>query len=185
MKAVVPGDRAEDGGVAAGWICWGYGGYEEAVKKPVEDEAKASIPAKEEEGREEIKAAVDNTPEKIKRLKAIEDKENEHWEDILRPGHKCMYIVAIAVSPAFQKQGIASALMQWGTAQADRDGVACWVHSSHAGWRAFEKNGFREESRLDLDLDEYSDGPKEISNQASERWGKYVFRYGQRRPEGS
>ncbi|KZP09778.1 hypothetical protein FIBSPDRAFT_963643 [Athelia psychrophila] len=111
MNAVVPGNGMVNDGGAARWICWGYSGYEATVKKPDEDEAKASIPAREQEGRDEIEAAVDNTPEKTKRLKAIEDKETEHWEEILRPGHKCMYIVAIAVSPAFEKQGIASARM--------------------------------------------------------------------------
>ncbi|KZP15584.1 hypothetical protein FIBSPDRAFT_895737 [Athelia psychrophila] len=67
MKAVIPRDRIEDSG-----------GYEEAAKKPDEGEAKDSIPAKEEEGRDEIEAAVDRTPEKIKHLEAIEDKENEY-----------------------------------------------------------------------------------------------------------
>ncbi|KZP09782.1 hypothetical protein FIBSPDRAFT_963646 [Athelia psychrophila] len=47
MKAVIPRD----------WL-----------EKPDEEEVKASIPAKEEEGRYEIEAAVDNTPEKIKHL---------------------------------------------------------------------------------------------------------------------
>ncbi|KZP09796.1 hypothetical protein FIBSPDRAFT_1051680 [Athelia psychrophila] len=56
-----------------------------------------------EEGRYEIEAAVDNTPEKIKHLKAIEDKENEYWDEFLCPGNEYMPIVAIAVSPAFQK----------------------------------------------------------------------------------
>ncbi|KZP15565.1 hypothetical protein FIBSPDRAFT_958734 [Athelia psychrophila] len=118
MKPVAPGDGMANDGGAARWICWRYSGYEEAVQKPDEDEAKANIPAKEEEGRDEIEAA---------------DKENEYWEEILRPGHKCMYIVTIAVFPAFQKQCIAGALVQWGTVQADHNGVACWVHSSHAG----------------------------------------------------
>lgn len=179
MKAVAPG-----GAGAVGWMCWGYNGYEEAAKKSDEAQTKAITPVDDQERPKEVEMAADNTPENIKRLKAVEDTENEYWDEILRPERKCMYIVSIAISPIYQQRGIASALIQWGTAQADRDGVACWVHSSDTGWRAFEKNGFKEERRLELELDDYAGGLREIPHQGSERWGKYVFRYGQRHRAG-
>lgn len=119
--------------------------------------------------------ALDRTPEKIQHLKTIEDEENDYWVEIFK--NKCMYIVATSVAPAHQGQGVGSALIRWGTAQADQDRVDCWVHSSDSGWKAFEKNGFKEKRRLDLELDEYANEPREGG------WGKYTFRYGQRKPQ--
>lgn len=124
------------------------------------------------------KTAANGTPDKIARLKAIQDKESERWTEIL--SNKCMYIVGIAVSPSHQGLGVGTALIQWGTKKADRDGVTCWVHSSDGGWRAFEKNGFKEDRRLELDLDEYADQPRKGEDG---KWGKYIFRYMQRKPQ--
>ncbi|KAF7965078.1 hypothetical protein HWV62_45767 [Athelia sp. TMB] len=189
--------KAVRSGEILGWMCWGYSGYdaEANIKAAEENQTEESEPRVRKNIRasayyetsekddtpaieqDEATTAADDTPEKIKCLKAIEDKENDYWDEIL--SHKCMFIVATAVSPSHQGQGVGSALIRWGTAQADLDEVSCWVHSSDSGWKAFEKNGFKEHRRLELELDEYADKPREGGDG---KWGKYIFRYMQRKP---
>lgn len=55
----------------------------------------------------------------------------------------------------------------------------CWVSSSDGGFRAFEKNGFKEVGLLALDLDEFvGEGVRGGSLDAvDEKWGEYVWRY--------
>jgi hypothetical protein len=102
----------------------------------------------------------DQTP--IQRLESITNQDMVRWQKILMPdGTKCMIIVAIAVSPTYQSHGVGSALIRWGTAKADVDGVFCWVHASEAGHKVFAKEGFTEVGRLEVDLDEFAPGPRE------------------------
>ncbi|KAK9489532.1 hypothetical protein V1508DRAFT_427768 [Lipomyces doorenjongii] len=188
-------------GNIVGWICWGFHGYKKQGA-PVSEEKKAngrgedskqeSEKSKAEEsshdsrdGHGQSQPKVDSehsgqTP--IQRLESITNQDMTRWQKILMPdGTKCMIIVAIAVSPAYQSHGVGSALIRWGTEKADADGVFCWVHASEAGHKVFAKEGFMEVGRLEVDLDEFAPAPCEDEDGNGE-WGRYTFRY-MRRPE--
>ncbi|KAF9909586.1 hypothetical protein BX616_011126 [Lobosporangium transversale] len=108
---------------------------------------------------------------------------------IMVPGIKCRYIYGISVAPAYQGQGIGSALLKWGTDKADEEGVSCWVSSSMSGWPAFAKAGFVEVGRLELNLDDYAQGIKRKIRSGEdsvvkreEDWGTYIWRWMRRDP---
>ncbi|KAK1227289.1 hypothetical protein PQX77_009706 [Marasmius sp. AFHP31] len=99
---------------------------------------------------------------------------------LMPPGSGCRYIVATSVDPASQTSGIGSRLVRWGTDKADKEtGVYCWVQSSMGGRGFFEKQGFEEVGRLEVDLDEYSQGlsPPRTLGSHTETWGRYVWTY--------
>ena len=48
----------------------------------------------------------------------------------------------LAVEPIYQKKGIGSAMVAWGTAKADELGLECVVEASQDGRRLYEKYGF-------------------------------------------
>ncbi|KAF9410034.1 hypothetical protein BGZ94_001781 [Podila epigama] len=113
-----------------------------------------------------------------------------HFVDHLMPdGVKCRYIYSLSVAPAYQGQGIGSALMKWGTDLADKDNVFCWVSSSMSGWTAYAKAGFIEIGRLDLELDNYAQGVKRTivgpdgMETTSQEWGNYIWRWMRRDPQ--
>lgn len=109
-------------------------------------------------------------------------------------GTSCFYIMSIVVGPKHQGKGVGSALVRYGTGRAhdaskelDTD-VFCWVHSSEAGARLFEKEGSKRVGRLEVDLDEFAGGREVPQNTAvpvskgndgtvKMGWGTYVFRY--------
>ena len=62
--------------------------------------------------------------------------------------------------------------------------MSCWVHASEAGYKPFEKAGFEEVGRLDLDLDEYALVPRE-EGEENAKWGSYTFRYMLRPPSSA
>ena len=152
------------------------------VKRGIEERVDASQKTEAKAAGEKRKTHGENTKDTqaMKSIKELEDRTNVSmisWQSILMPtGTKCLYIIAIAVLPSHQGRGIGRSLIQWGTKLADEKGVFCWVHSSNAGWRVFEKEGFGEVGRLEVDLDEYAEG---LRNEGREdgRWGFYVFRY--------
>ncbi|KAK7903157.1 hypothetical protein LTR67_001174 [Exophiala xenobiotica] len=62
------------------------------------------------------------------------------------------YLAAVGTSPKYQKQGAASQLLNWGVERADDQDLAIYVEASPAALRLYEKHGFREVGRLQLDL---------------------------------
>ena len=68
------------------------------------------------------------------------------------------------------------------TEKADDAKVPCWVQSSHGAWKTFQKRGFVERGRLQLDLDEWCVGPDGVTQDGE--WGEYVWRYMERVPRG-
>lgn len=162
-------------GEILGWACWSHHGYGDAV---------APTPAQQIDDEPAADEPVAGTPQlaSLEALEALTDRDRERWQEILMPeGTRCRTLVAIAVSPEHQSRGVGSALIRWGTRRADLDGVFCWVHASEAGSVVFEKQGFAEVGRLEVDLDEYAPEPPG-NDDASGRWGTYTFRYMKRLP---
>jgi GNAT superfamily N-acetyltransferase len=99
------------------------------------------------------------------------------WMQKLMPeGTRCMFVASFHVDPKYQRRGIGSALLKWGTDVADERGIFIWVHSSEAGVKAYEKAGFEPIGSLDIDLDEYAPRPppEEVGGDI---WGHYVLTY--------
>jgi GNAT superfamily N-acetyltransferase len=59
------------------------------------------------------------------------------------------------VHPDFQRQGIASLLLQWGLYKADELHAKLWVASTPQAIKAYEKSGFEIVERHDVDLSKY------------------------------
>jgi predicted N-acetyltransferase YhbS len=87
-----------------------------------------------------------------------------------------MILVTISVLSAYQGKGIGSGLIRWGTSIADKEGVYSWVHTSDNGRLAFQKMGFREVRKLEVELDDFA-GTMWNEEREDERWGRYIFRY--------
>jgi hypothetical protein len=114
----------------------------------------------------------------IAQLEALTDADmNSFAEEIMPQGTKCLIVASLSVSPKFQKRGIGSALLKWGTDVVDANGVFAWVHSSEGAWKAYEKSGFKIVRTLDVDLDQYAPLPAPADRYDDGKWGHYVFRY--------
>ncbi|KAI1630188.1 acyl-CoA N-acyltransferase [Exophiala viscosa] len=68
------------------------------------------------------------------------------------------YLAAVGTSPKYQNQGAASKLLTWGLERADDRGLATYVEGAPAGFRLYEKFGFKEVAKLRLDLAPWSEG---------------------------
>lgn len=90
--------------------------------------------------------------------------------------HVCL--IAFTISSQYQGHGVGRKLMGWGTGIADEKGVYAWVSSSDGGVGFFEKMGFEEKGRLELDLDkkDYCGGVGNPEG-AEGKWGIYAWRY--------
>ncbi|KAF9200364.1 hypothetical protein BGZ49_009421 [Haplosporangium sp. Z 27] len=129
-----------------------------------------------------------SSPLTIKELEQTTNNAMKHYMDLLMPpGTKCRFIYGLNVAPAYQGQGIGTALLRWGTEKADQDGVFCWVSSSMGAVPAYAKSGFVEVGRLELKLDDYAQGFKwkvtDDEGQVKEQeWGTYVWNWMKRDP---
>lgn len=54
-----------------------------------------------------------------------------------------MHLNLLSVNPAYQRQGIGSILLQWGTKEADRHGRDSFLISSPAAVNLYTKFGFQ------------------------------------------
>ncbi|KAK9236292.1 acyl-CoA N-acyltransferase [Lipomyces kononenkoae] len=196
----------KDTGEIMGWIAWGFRGFtpEEMARisgkspeteKEIEASTQVSTEPESNVSKEQATRATaggEGGPngkhdasgdDSISRLEAMTDADMKHWMEKLMPeGARCMYVVSLAVAPKWQSRGVGSALMQWGTAQADAAGVFAWVHSSEHAWQMYSKHGFEVVGTLDVDLDEYAPGPPPVELGGDGKWGHYVFRYMKRLP---
>ncbi|KAF9342660.1 hypothetical protein BGX26_007079 [Mortierella sp. AD094] len=130
-----------------------------------------------------------SSPLTISELEQTTNNAMTHYMNhLMPPGTKCRIIYGMNVAPAYQSQGIGSALLKWGTDKADQEGVFCWVSSSMGGWPAYAKSGFVEIGRLELTLDDYAQGVKwRVKNHEGEEteqdWGVYIWRWMKRDPK--
>jgi hypothetical protein len=170
-------------GTIMGWTGWGCRGYEASPAQPTPETVK--------EERPQVQDTEENKPKTIEdpveRLEALTNADMTRWmAKIMPPGTKCRYLHSCVVHPSYQSRGVGLALIRWGTEKADKDGVFCWVHSSDGGQFAFQKAGFEEIERLEVDLDEFATAPRKgVEGMEDGKWGKYVFRYMVRQPRES
>jgi GNAT superfamily N-acetyltransferase len=177
----------DESGEILGWICWAKRGFEDDKTQEPSQESQAEEVAAAEAETAESKAQDHESGQHSEEVAALEERplvdqlgdltnaSMEEWQArLMPPGTKCMFIVAISVLPAHQGRGVGSALIRWGTAQADQESVFCWVHSSHGGWKAFAKQGFVEVGKLVVDLDDFAD---DGHREDADGWGEYIFRY--------
>ncbi|ORY66108.1 acyl-CoA N-acyltransferase [Pseudomassariella vexata] len=181
-------------GTIVGFISWGYKGVEldvpllqsEVGSDEGGNEKGNSDPA--EPNLEQTSTTTDQPQETpiqgADRIAELERLTSSHLADfqkrIMPAGTRCMYIGGITIDPVYQGKGVGSQLIRWGIEQADRNGVFCWVHSSEAGWRMFEKLGFKEVDRLTVDLDAWA--VRTPRAEGCDGWGQYTFRYMVRQP---
>ncbi|KAI9837919.1 MAG: hypothetical protein M1837_002658 [Sclerophora amabilis] len=61
----------------------------------------------------------------------------------------------LATHPKYQGRGAASTLLDWGTKQADADGIPAYLEASPDGLRLYRSRGFEERGVLDMALEKY------------------------------
>ncbi|RFU80799.1 acyl- n-acyltransferase [Trichoderma arundinaceum] len=152
---------------------------ERPTKVTVEGAAKdkSSSSSDEDAPKPESDADADAEDDPIERLQALTGGDLDAWQkEVMPEGTKCLIVIGLSVSPKFQRRGIGSALLRWGTSICDEKGVFAWVHSSEPAWRIYEKSGFQVIRSLDVDLDEYAPCPPPNEGPDA-KWGHYVFRY--------
>lgn len=59
----------------------------------------------------------------------------------------------LAVSPAYQRQGLGAMLLEEGLAVADRDNAKTYLESSEAGQNLYRKHGWKQIDELLIDLE--------------------------------
>ncbi len=67
-------------------------------------------------------------------------------------------LAAVGTNPKYQRQGAASLLLRWGLERADDHGLATYVEGTSAARRLYEKHGFKEVAKLQLELSPWKEG---------------------------
>jgi ribosomal protein S18 acetylase RimI-like enzyme len=70
-------------------------------------------------------------------------------------GRPYLYLHTLATHPHYQRHGVGSMLLRWGTTLADELGVAVYLESTMAGKPLYESFGFEPVRRLDFDAKDY------------------------------
>ncbi|EST04854.1 GNAT domain protein [Kalmanozyma brasiliensis GHG001] len=63
--------------------------------------------------------------------------------ETLMKGKTYWFLKVLTIDPKFQRKGLGTLLVKWGTKRADREGVNAWLESSPMGKGAYLKAGFR------------------------------------------
>ncbi|KAF2464817.1 acyl-CoA N-acyltransferase [Lindgomyces ingoldianus] len=75
---------------------------------------------------------------------AMETVEKAKKETLGEDEQKVWYLMSLAVDPEFAGRGIASSLVKWGLAKADRDGLPAYLESTPAAVGMYKRLGFEE-----------------------------------------
>ena len=67
-------------------------------------------------------------------------------------GKRHFLMLVLCVNPEYQRMGVGGKLLEWGLAEADREGVECWIDASPFGLGLYKKHGWKEVGYLDADL---------------------------------
>ncbi|KAI9685477.1 MAG: hypothetical protein M1820_010789, partial [Bogoriella megaspora] len=128
-----------------GWASWLKVGYEDAKEG---DRAQES-------------PHVSDEPLDKKSFKDLRCYTSAHQRRALgqwMSGKRCLKLNSFFTDPQFQRRGVGTMLLRWGTDLADCDGVPCYLSSTPAGYAVYHANGFRVRESLDVDLREW--GPQ-------------------------
>ncbi|KAF9173743.1 hypothetical protein BGX21_010228 [Mortierella sp. AD011] len=197
MDVIVARKGSDGTGEVIGSIIWVKIGYEnqtpktdnDSAEKPVPSTATTTTTAAFPPPPPPVPASSPTSPLTISELEQTTNNAMTHYmKHLMPPGTKCRIIYGVNVAPAYQGQGVGSALLKWGTDKADQDGVFCWVSSSMGAWPTYAKAGFVEVGRLELTLDDYAQGVKwNVKNDEGEEteqdWGVYIWRWMKRDPK--
>jgi GNAT superfamily N-acetyltransferase len=180
----------DEDGNALGSIGIAYIGFDEETlsrinpPRAIEDDVVAeSADSKADElPKGPISEAKKKANDAIDRLEAWEQEDWRKWENVfMPPGSKSVVVTGLSVNPVHQGKGVGTALVKWAASKADEAETYIWVHSSEAGWRAFQKGGFKEVGRLKVDLDAWAEEagglpvPKDVVD--GDKWGVYTCRW--------
>lgn len=66
-----------------------------------------------------------------------------------------IFMRLLVVLPPYQGKGIGTRLLRWGLEQADHLGVKVWIDASPAGLGLYKKLGWKEVSKLQIELKEW------------------------------
>jgi GNAT superfamily N-acetyltransferase len=179
-------------GDTIGWACWARRGFEEpnttiagpaesgdgSNKKPITEKmlleavrTKAIMQTVDRALAEGNDSIVDQKTNK--RLEDIEAALTEYYQHL--SDQKCMILEHIAVYPVYQRLGVGTALVRWGTKRADKEGIPCWLHASEAGHMLFKWQGFEDVGIHKVNLDLFSTKP--YGGRKDGMWGWYTHRY--------
>ncbi|KAK2594702.1 hypothetical protein QQS21_007612 [Conoideocrella luteorostrata] len=70
-----------------------------------------------------------------------------------------VYLKLLHTDPKHQRRGAGSMLLKWGTSEADRLGLPCYLESSDEGRILYERHGWQEVGRLVVDLSKWGGRP--------------------------
>lgn len=161
-----------------GFCIWAFRGFgpeeipviEDAPPKKVQGPSAASSGPPESGNQEDMRE------ESIKQLEAQTNEFMSTWmEEIMPPGTKCLIVVGLCVSPEYQRRGVGSALLKWGTDIVDAKGVFAWVSSSDGAKDAYAKAGFEVARSFTLNLDKYAPTPAPVDRYKDGKWGGYTW----------
>lgn len=157
-----------------GWITWGLRGY--STDDPPLNQVSGRTQGPGDTG--------------LARMEELTSADLIRWmNELMPPGTRCMYVISLVVALEQQGRGVGRALVRNGTDQADQDGVFCWVHASEGAAGFFERQGFEEVGRLDVDLHAFATeedmklgvspgvGGSGVDGKSEGEWGMYRFRY--------
>ncbi|KAK2741544.1 hypothetical protein FQN55_008299 [Onygenales sp. PD_40] len=78
--------------------------------------------------------------------KKPEEEEKRNWPPVLG---------GIATLPAYQRLGVGSAIVKYGTDIADEANAPCWLEASPEGYPLYKKFGFEDKMQFTFDLEKY------------------------------
>ncbi|KAK0508307.1 hypothetical protein JMJ35_009391 [Cladonia borealis] len=156
-------------GVLAAWASWNT--PTDAQIRERDEKAAAKI-ADSEEGKG--KGELDIFPAISNYVQADIDR----WHGQCTSGKRHMLCEALFTEPSFQRQGMGSALVKYGSQLADQANLLIFLQASAIGYPIYAKHGSETDQYLDVDLREWVPGGK--SNDKG--YGNYRYRYMLRLP---
>lgn len=178
-------------GEILGFVCWGMSLEKDVPNKVPSDPTTAEKSEKDTEasfGKPNMVVSADDIPHpdpSLDPLEQLEEFTSAHLAAFQGrfKGTRCMYVITLTVHPKHQGRGVGPALIKQGTNRADAESALCWVHSSEAGVRAYQKCGFEEDDTLEINLDSWAQKMGIEPPSGDDKWGTYTFRYLIRQPK--
>ena len=133
-----------------------------------------------------LKSGYDDTKEAIAQAPSDDSDdilESHHFKDLgayvaaqqgcflgqLMSGKRCLKLDSLFTDPHFQRQGVGTTLLHWGTDLATEDGVPCYLASTPSAHSVYCANGFKTRKLIDIDLKNWGPGGEDTYR----GWGNY------------